>query len=54
MTTCSASPGEMTSRPLLTPSLEFIADDELLEVTPRFLRVRKRLLKEPDRRRMGK
>ena len=32
-------------------SLEFLAEDELLEVTPKFLRLRKRLLKETDRRR---
>ena len=31
-------------------SLEFIAEDELLEVTPASLRMRKRLLKEVDRR----
>ena len=31
-------------------SLEFLADDELLEVTPKSLRLRKRLLKEADRR----
>ncbi|MDA1194511.1 MAG: translational GTPase TypA [Planctomycetota bacterium] len=31
-------------------SLEFLADDELLEVTPVSLRMRKRLLKEADRR----
>jgi GTP-binding protein len=32
-------------------SLEFLADDELLEVTPKALRMRKRMLKETDRRR---
>ena len=31
--------------------LEFIVDDELLEVTPKNLRMRKRMLKEADRRR---
>ena len=31
-------------------SLEFLADDELLEVTPKSLRLRKRLLKEHERR----
>jgi GTP-binding protein len=44
---------------LLTPpvklsleyAVEFIADDELVEVTPRTLRIRKRFLKEPERRR---
>ena len=35
----------------LEQSLEFINDDELLEVTPHHLRLRKRLLKESDRRR---
>ncbi len=32
-------------------SLEFLAEDELLEVTPKSLRIRKRTLKEVDRRR---
>jgi GTP-binding protein len=44
---------------LLTPpvklsleyAVEFIADDELVEVTPRTLRIRKRFLKEHERRR---
>jgi GTP-binding protein len=31
-------------------SLEFLAEDELLEVTPQALRLRKRMLKESDRR----
>jgi GTP-binding protein len=35
----------------LEKALEFIADDELVEVTPRAIRVRKRLLQERDRRR---
>lgn len=35
----------------LEQSLEFIADDELLEVTPHFLRLRKKLLKEHERKR---
>jgi len=35
----------------LETGIEFIADDELVEVTPSSLRVRKRLLREPDRRR---
>jgi len=38
----------------LETSVEFIADDELVEVTPESLRVRKRLLREPDRRRQRK
>jgi GTP-binding protein len=32
-------------------AMEFIADDELIEMTPQSLRVRKRILKEQDRRR---
>ncbi|MCU1486093.1 MAG: GTP-binding protein TypA [Actinomycetia bacterium] len=43
-------PRELT----IETAIEFIADDELLEVTPRYLRVRKRLLREQDRRRLGK
>jgi GTP-binding protein len=43
-------PRELT----IETAIEFIADDELVEVTPRHLRVRKRLLREPDRRRSGK
>ena len=35
----------------LERALEFIADDELVEVTPHFIRLRKRYLKESDRRR---
>jgi len=38
----------------LEESLEFLEDDELLEVTPHFLRLRKRHLKEVDRRRAEK
>jgi GTP-binding protein len=33
-------------------SIEFIAADELVEITPESLRVRKRILKEQDRRRL--
>jgi GTP-binding protein len=29
--------------------VEFIADDELVEITPKFIRLRKRFLKENDR-----
>jgi GTP-binding protein len=43
-------PRELT----IETAIEFIADDELVEVTPRHLRVRKRLLREPDRRRSSK
>ncbi len=35
----------------LEQSLEFLDDDELLEVTPKSLRLRKKLLKETDRKR---
>jgi GTP-binding protein len=38
----------------LETAMEWIAEDELVEVTPQALRVRKRLLKEPDRRRTAK
>ena len=31
--------------------IEFIDDDELVEITPHHLRLRKRFLKETDRRR---
>jgi GTP-binding protein len=34
--------------------VEFIAEDELVEVTPQSIRVRKRLLKESDRKRAGR
>ncbi len=47
---------------LLTPpipltleyAVEFIADDELVEVTPQSIRIRKRLLKEHERRRASR
>jgi GTP-binding protein len=47
---------------LLTPpiqltleyAVEFIADDELVEVTPTSIRIRKRFLKEPDRKRSAR
>jgi GTP-binding protein len=35
-------------------AMEFISDDELVEVTPSNIRVRKRLLGEADRRRASK
>jgi GTP-binding protein len=41
-------PREMT----LERSVEWIADDELVEVTPTDLRIRKRVLREQDRRRL--
>jgi GTP-binding protein len=43
-------PRELT----IESAIEFIADDELVEITPRSLRVRKRQLKESDRRRAAK
>ena len=38
----------------LEEALEFINDDELVEITPLSIRIRKKLLKELDRRRSGK
>jgi GTP-binding protein len=38
----------------LENAIEFIGDDELVEVTPQSLRLRKRVLKESDRRRTNK
>ena len=38
----------------LESAIEFIAEDELVEVTPASIRIRKRLLREPERRRKGK
>ncbi len=38
----------------LEEALEFIAEDELVEVTPRIIRLRKILLKESDRRRANR
>ncbi len=38
----------------LEQALEFLADDELLEVTPDSIRLRKRLLKEHERKRAGR
>ena len=38
----------------LEQALEFIEDDELVEVTPANVRLRKKLLKESDRRRAGR
>jgi len=47
---------------LLTPpiqltleyAVEFVADDELVEVTPLSIRIRKRFLKETDRKRAAR
>lgn len=38
----------------LEQALEFIEDDELVEVTPESIRIRKKLLKENERRRAGR
>jgi GTP-binding protein len=38
----------------LENAIEFIGDDELVEITPQSLRLRKRILKESDRRRLNK
>ncbi len=38
----------------LESAIEFIADDELVEVTPTAIRIRKRLLREQDRRRQNR
>ena len=38
----------------LEQALEFIEDDELVEITPNFIRLRKKFLKESDRKRAGK
>ena len=41
-------------RTTLEYALEFINDDELVEVTPKSIRIRKKLLKEHDRKRAGR
>ncbi len=38
----------------LESAIEFIADDELVEITPKTIRIRKRLLTENDRKRSGR
>ena len=38
----------------LETAIEWIADDELVEITPQSLRVRKRILREQDRRRLSR
>lgn len=45
-----ASPRKMT----LEQALEYIADDELVEVTPNFIRIRKRFLNDNDRKKAEK
>ena len=41
-------------RRVLERALEFIEDDELVEVTPTSIRLRKKLLQEHERRRAGR
>jgi GTP-binding protein len=38
----------------LEASMEYIQEDELVEICPSSIRIRKRLLKEADRRRNGR
>ena len=38
----------------LESAIEFIADDELVEITPKAIRIRKRLLLEHDRKRASR
>jgi GTP-binding protein len=38
----------------LEQAMEFIEDDELVEITPASIRLRKRALKEQDRKRAGR
>jgi len=39
---------------LLERAIEYVADDELVEITPESIRLRKKLLKESDRKRAPK
>ena len=41
-------------RHTLEQALEFIDDDELVEVTPNFIRLRKKFLKEHERKRASR
>ena len=38
----------------LESAVEFIADDELVEITPKSIRIRKRYLQEQDRKRASR
>ena len=38
----------------LESAIEFIADDEVVEITPKSIRLRKHLLKEHERKRAGR
>jgi GTP-binding protein len=57
MRASSADKGIMLAPPItftLEEALEYIEDDELVEVTPKSIRLRKRLLNEKDRKRAGR
>ena len=41
-------------RHTLESAIEFIADDELVEITPKSIRIRKRLLEEHERKRASR
>lgn len=41
-------------RHTLESAVEFIADDELVEITPKSIRIRKRLLQEHERKRASR
>ena len=41
-------------RHTLEQAIEFIEDDELVEVTPNYIRIRKKLLTENERKRAGR
>jgi GTP-binding protein len=41
-------------RMTLEQALEFIDNDELVEITPKAIRIRKKLLTEMDRKRAGR
>ena len=38
----------------LEQALEFIEEDELVDVTPKGIRIRKKILREPDRKKIGR
>ena len=49
-----AGSADAGSRVSLEYAVEFIADDELVEITPKSIRLRKRFLKENERKRAGR
>ena len=54
MRAASADKGIVLAPPItftLEEALEYIEDDELVEITPKSIRLRKRLLNEKDRKR---